>query len=89
MEIKNLTYHRNGIGGTGFFSLRYDWKDYSGIERRMLATIERNGEDDGFDYTSCRVMDIDNPDTSWRGDSESARIIYQIEKHYKMDGIKP
>lgn len=76
-RLRDVTYHRNGIGGTGYFSVRYDWND-NGHLRRMVATIERNEADDGFDETSCRVMDTDNPHLSWRGDAEAPKIIHRI-----------
>tara|TARA_R100001510_G_scaffold49931_1_gene48577 strand:+ start:1378 stop:1800 length:423 start_codon:yes stop_codon:yes gene_type:complete len=76
-KVHQVDYHRNGIGGHGFYSVRYDWADYDGVERRMLATIP-----DSTDNwtTECRVIDIDEPETSWRGDSLAPKIINMIER---------
>ncbi len=75
--MKDVTYHRNGIGGTGYFSVSYDWND-NGTVRSMVATIERNEDDDGFDETSCRVMDTLDPHLSWRGDALAPNVIHRI-----------
>ena len=80
-KVHQVDYHRNGISGIGFYSVRYDWADYDGIERRMLATIEVDDSED-FDellpVVSCRVLDIDEPETSWRGDSLAPKILHMI-----------
>ena len=80
-KVHQVDYHRNGISGIGFYSVRYDWADYDGVERRMLATIEVNNSED-FDellpVASCRVLDIDEPETSWRGDQLAPKILNMI-----------
>jgi len=78
-KVHQVDFHRNGISGIGFYSVRYDWADYDGIERRMLASITPNNDIGGYDETSCRVIDIDEPETSWRGDSLAPKIINMIE----------
>jgi len=81
-KVHQVDFHRNGISGKGFYSVRYDWADYDGVERRMLATIEVDDSED-FDellpVASCRVLDIDEPETSWRGDSLAPKILHMIE----------
>ena len=78
-KVHDVTYHRNGISGIGFYSVRYDWADYDGVERRMLATITPNSDIGGYNETSCRVIDIDEPQESWRGDSLAPKIVNMIE----------
>jgi len=78
-KVHQVDYHRNGIGGRGFYSVSYDWADYDGVERRMLATITPNNNVSGYDEYSCRVLDIDEPHTSWRGDNLAHKIIHMIE----------
>ena len=84
-KVHQVDFHRNGISGQGFYSVRYDWADYDGVERRMLATIP-----DAMDNwtTECRVIDIDEPETSWRGDSLAPRIISMIEQFKYEEGSK-
>ena len=79
-KVHDVTYHRNGISGIGFYSVYYVWADYDGVERRMLASITPNSDIGGYDEASCRVIDIDEPETSWRGDSLAPKIINMIER---------
>jgi len=89
----DITYHRNGVGGKGFFAIRYDWHDDdlpSTLDnpfpvRRMYATITYKDDVDEFDETSCRVVDLDNHASNWRGDVLSKMVIYLIGKH--MDTV--
>ena len=91
-KVHQVDFHRNGISGIGFYSVRYDWADYDGIERRMLATITAEQESvkdelgwyqgknkNYYDISECRVIDIDDPSISWRGDSLAPKIINMIE----------
>jgi len=86
-KVHDITYHRNGISGIGFYSVRYDWADYDGIERRMLATVEIN-PDHYWDRERVRVIDIDEPQTSWRGDSLADNIINKVVKHNVNKAMK-
>ena len=82
-KVHDVTYHRNGISGIGFYSVRYDWADYDGIERRMLATIEAPSSviHDTWNQSSCRAIDIDEPMESWRGDNLAPKVINMIVRH--------
>ena len=80
-KVRDISYHRNGISGIGFYSVRYDWADYDGVERRMLATIESPPEHLSWDHTRVRVIDIDEPQTSWRGDQLAPKIVNMVVKH--------
>ena len=87
-KVHQVDFHRNGISGKGFYSVRYDWADYDGVERRMLATIEVDDSED-FDellpVASCRVLDIDEPETSWRGDSLAPKILHMIVRGIEVN----
>jgi len=76
-KVHQVDYHRNGISGIGFYSVSYDWADYDGVERRMLATVEMN-PDHYWDRERVRVIDIDEPETSWRGDRMADIIIHMV-----------
>ena len=80
-KVHQVDYHRNGISGIGFYSVRYDWADYDGIERRMLATIEAPQEHLSWDHSSMRVIDIDESHLSWRGDRLAPKVINMIVRH--------
>ena len=92
-KVHQIDYHRNGISGIGFYSVRYDWADYDGVERRMLATItvEKEGVKDElgwyqgknknhFDISECRVIDIDDCSISWRGDNLGPMVVHMVEE---------
>ena len=80
-KVQDVVYHRNGISSVGFYSVEYLWADYDGIERRMLATIEAPPEHLSWDHSTCRVIDMDESYTSWRGDQLAPKIINMIVKH--------
>ena len=80
-KVHQVDYHRNGISGHGFYSVRYDWADYDGIERRMLATIEAPPEHLSWDHSSMRAIDIAEPEPSWRGDRLAPKVINMIVRH--------
>jgi len=87
-KVHQIDYHRNGISGIGFYSVRYDWADYDGVERRMLATIERPPEHLSWDHTRVRVIDIDETQTSWRGDQLAPKIVNMVVKHNVDEAMK-
>ena len=60
--ILSCDYHRNGISGEGFESVRFTWTDDLGKTRNMLASMFTNGS--GY----CAVHDLDDLDACWRGD---------------------
>ena len=80
-KVHQVDYHRNGISGIGFYSVLYDLADYDGVERRMLATIEAPPQELSWDHTRVRVIDIDEPETSWRGDQLAPKIVNMVVKH--------
>jgi len=86
-KVRDISYHRNGIGGIGFYSVEFLWADYDGIERRMLATVEIN-PDHYWDRERVRVIDIDEPQTSWRGDRMADLIIHMVVEFNVDEGMK-
>ena len=68
LTIKDVTFHRNGISGRVFFSVRFAYtnEDTRESQSNMLAIMpEEPNEDNG---TECYVIDLDNPTANWRGD---------------------
>lgn len=77
MGLQNIKvdYHRNGIGGEGFYPCTFEWEDH-----RMVAIV--------FDEpTYCAVLDIDMlamgnitfSSNSWRGDNFEPELRDAIE----------
>lgn len=65
MTKYTIGYHRNGISGEGFHTLR--WKMRDGQTRNMLAVVfDGNGQ--------CAVIDMDEPEETWRGDYFEAEL---------------
>lgn len=68
-------YHRNGIGGLGFYVHLFDWTDEDGKLRHMMAVdFEADKHVGGI---TCAVLDVDElkagniefaNGNSWRGD---------------------
>ena len=85
----DINYHRNGVGGQPFTSLRYDWHDEdleSTLDnpfptRKMIATISEG------DDTTCRVIDIENPDICWRGDRLAKDILAVMNKYETLSYV--
>ena len=85
---QDITYHRNGVGGQPFVSMKYGWHDNdmeSTLENRFpmrikIATIAFNS-DHQYDDTTCRVIDVDYPHENWRGDRLAFDII-AVLRHY-------
>ena len=73
MKIIKLTrgnYQRNGIAGEGFFSALMEWKE-EGMRkhfRDFLVTFQEYKESASINWETCRVVDLNNPEDSWRGD---------------------
>ena len=69
LTIKEIAYHRNGIGGDGFYVVLFNWRE-GRKTRHMFATL--------FDeHGQCAVLDTDETaqgnvafanGNSWRGD---------------------
>lgn len=76
MKIKNLTYHRNGVAGIGFYSCEF----YSSEDKQhFLATFETvEFNESAINISSCRVLSQDTTN-NWRGDS----FAYKLDDHFK------
>ena len=63
-KVESIKYHRNGVGGVGFFVVIGTWKE--GREsHRMMVQVFPDGENIPSHY-SC--IDLDDPTARWRGD---------------------
>lgn len=70
IKPKSMRYHRNGVSGIGFYALTFDWKNHveGAIGKNFLATFESDENDYMVKYESCRVIDLADPLTPYRGD---------------------
>ena len=81
-----VAFHRNGVAGSGFHVVLFNWKDEDKVTRRMVATMfETPG-----DYA---VLDIDETakgnigfahGNSWRGDRFELCLRTAIDHYEKM-----
>ena len=73
MKVTKLTkgnYQRNGVAGEGFFSAIMEWKeDGEKKHHKNFLTTFQTYPDNTVDWETCRVIDLDNLQKSWRGDN--------------------
>ncbi len=82
IKVTELSYHRNGICGEGFYAVLFDWDD-EGTRRKMVASV--------FDGKGrCAVYDVAQladgniafaQGNSWRGDNFEPELRKAIKKH--------
>ena len=83
LQIVSVTYHRNGITGTGFWGVRFFFTpEGESWPREFLATMEYAGigrvtEDQ---HASCRVVDLHQPENTWRGDRFANQVAQAIRR---------
>lgn len=76
--IRHAEYHRNGVSGESFVSAIVSGL-VDGRRRDFLATFTTTGDDEVPDPTTCRVVDVNDPTSNWRGDRfgwEFGQLIY-------------
>lgn len=84
-----ISYHRNGVAGRGFYVVNFHWRDEgSKKQRRMLATVF--AEEDYTPNGLLSVLDIDETNqgniafaqgNSWRGDDFELSLLRAIQQH--------
>ena len=78
-------YQRNGVSGTPFYTLQFDWEDSTGESGKdFLMTFETDETDEEIKIDSCRVINLEDPFTSWRGD----RFGSAVESKLKQIGVE-
>ena len=70
IAVKDVSYHRNGIGGEGFYAVLFDWKDDDGKKRSMIASVfDGSGQCAVYDVQELAAGNIAFAcGNSWRGD---------------------
>jgi len=72
LTIDSVEYHRNGIGGEGFYAMRLELLDKyePGTTKTLIVTIEADEDDpdNKLNYRSCRVINPFDVTDKYRGD---------------------
>ena len=72
--LVKIAYHRNGVSGTGFHTIIFDWCSFTGMQgsvvRRMQAVVfPGNGDCAVFEIAETAKGNIEfGHGNSWRGD---------------------
>lgn len=66
-KVSEITYHRNGISGRAFHSVRFTF-DHDGRVMKMTAVLPLEAKHDGGDV-ECFVLSEENPTANFRGDN--------------------
>ena len=78
-KVTDITYHRNGICGRPFYSVRFAYNSGDGIEPNMLAIMPENAN--LKDNTECFVIDMNHPTEKWRGDDFARDVRAAVKEH--------
>jgi hypothetical protein len=69
IQIKSITFQRNGVHGNGFYHCFFS---NSKSHKNMLATFETETIESEnveiVDKVNCRVVNLDAPELTYRGD---------------------
>lgn len=75
--VTDVTYHRNGCTGRGFYSVRFSFKE-DVFQPNMVAIMP-----DVINNKSCQecfVMNLNDPTSNWRGDQFAYDVRAAIER---------
>jgi hypothetical protein len=77
--IRSIRYHRNGVGGNGFFAVHFHFKDED-FNDEFLAVLE-DVDDEKEQFGACYVVIPSKPEQCMRGD-HFERDLRDIIKRY-------
>ena len=80
-KFKKLHIQRNGVHGTGFFTLEFE--NCNGAKGNFVATFEKEGDSDVINRTNCRVLKLDDLGEKWRGDEMADVIQVMLDEQCK------
>lgn len=80
IHVQEISYHRNGIGGEGFYAVRFLWCVDRGPENFIATVFDGQGQ--------CAVLSLDRVEehgvafgrNSWRGDHVEGRLRKAIDE---------
>lgn len=67
-RVKEVTYHRNGVCGRGFYTVQFKHPETGDAEMVGIYFPPREGDESGVTLDSYAVIDRDHPSNTWRGD---------------------
>jgi len=79
-KVTDVTYHRNGICGRQFYSVRFSFDNDERIMDNMLAVVPHAACKSG-DGAECFVIDMNNPTSYWRGDDFNDQICAAVAEY--------
>lgn len=88
LKFIELNYQRNGVTGDGFFQVKFTNSEYP--EGLFIATFETNdGEENGkprdtIESNNCRVTNIRDFSSGWRGDNLSSDIQEMLDERVRQ-----
>lgn len=82
-KVTDVTYHRNGICGRPFHSVRFSYTEDGRFMPNMLATVPAEATDHPGGR-ECFVIDLANPTACWRGDA-FAELVHSAVKEYQSE----
>lgn len=80
-KTTDITYHRNGCSGRGFYSVRFSYDD-DGFKPNMVAILPADLVD-GTSFQECYVLDLNDPTSNWRGDQFAYDVRAAIKVYQK------
>jgi hypothetical protein len=86
--VTDVTYHRNGCCGRGFYSVRFSFKEDT-FQPNMVAIMPADVIDDK-DFANCFVMNLNDPTSNWRGDQFAAdvRAAIRTDRANTLESLK-
>lgn len=88
LKILQLDYHRNGVGGNGFYIIAFDFEEDEGNQRKMVGIVfEDQGNCAVFDRELLGKGEVRFFHNSWRGDHFEKQLREAIRKDSEDKGF--
>lgn len=69
VQVKEVSYHRNGISGAGFHAVLFDWQDGKQLRRMVASVFDQAGNCAVYEVAALGEGNIAFAGgNSWRGD---------------------
>lgn len=67
-RVTDTTFHRNGISGRSFWTVRFSYDEEGTFYPNMMAVMPSQPNEQFRCGKECFVVDLNNPTNNWRGD---------------------
>lgn len=71
-KVTDVTYHRNGVCGKGFYSVRFSYQDDTFMPN-MVAVMPSEAVD-AKNCEECFILNLNDPTSNWRGDQFASDV---------------